>query len=456
MTGAGRSVYSVGQVNSYIRQLFQTDLVLSRISVRGEISNCRYHTSGHIYFSLKDENGQIRCVMFASGRRTLTFRLQDGQKVVVSGSISVYERNGEYQLYAASVRLDGIGALYEQYERLKKSLAEMGMFDPMYKKSIPRYIRTLGVVTAPTGAAVRDIINVSKRRNPGIRILLYPAQVQGEGAAQSIVRGLKLLDGAGCDTIIVGRGGGSIEDLWAFNEEIVAQAIFDMRTPVISAVGHETDFTIADYVADMRAPTPSAAAELAVDDMLQVRDALLERRRRLAALMGGKLELTRRMAESCRLKLEAGGPGGRLRSAMQDLDHTAEKMTLLMTGRVRSARERAASYALRLDISSRLEKAGMRAGQYRTLLDSGMQKKLQESEHRARVAGIRLHALSPEAGLERGYAYVQTQDGRGIASVKDISEGEVLRIRMKDGRIRAKVLECRSGEQTGEKRDGEC
>ena len=216
--------------------------MLSRIYVKGEISNCKYHTSGHIYFSLKDESGTIACVMFAGQRSGLSFRLQEGQQVIVLGSVSVYERNGQYQLYAREIMLDGAGALYEKFEALKKELEEMGMFAQEYKQAIPKYIRTLGIVTAPTGAAVRDIINISGRRNPYVQLILFPAQVQGEGAADSIVKGIRALEKKNVDVIIVGRGGGSIEDLWAFNEEKVARAIFECSVPVISAVGHENRY----------------------------------------------------------------------------------------------------------------------------------------------------------------------------------------------------------------------
>ena len=265
-----KNVYSVGQVNAYIKNIFIKDVILNRIYVKGEISNCKYHTSGHIYFSLKDESGAIACVMFAGNRKGLAFRLQEGQKVIVLGGVSVYERDGRYQLYAREIVLDGEGALYQQFARLKRELEEMGMFSPQYKKKIPFYSRRIGIVTAPTGAAIRDIINIARRRNPYVQLILYPALVQGEHAAASIVKGIQILERYGVDVMIVGRGGGSIEDLWAFNEEIVAKAIFACKTPVISAVGHETDTTIADYVADLRAPTPSAAAELAVADYRQL------------------------------------------------------------------------------------------------------------------------------------------------------------------------------------------
>ena len=268
------SVYTVGQINRYIRGMFSQDILLSSVRVRGEVSNCKYHTSGHIFFSLKDATGTINCIMFAGNRRGMDFRMADGDKVIADGSIEVYERDGRYQLYAKKISREGAGELYERFVRLKKELAEMGMFDPRYKKPVPKYAKRIGIVTAPTGAAIRDIQNIAGRRNPYVELVLYPALVQGEGAKESIVRGIEILDGAGVDVIIVGRGGGSIEDLWAFNEEVVAQAIFDCETPIISAVGHETDITIADYVADLRAPTPSAAAELAVFDFRAFKDAL--------------------------------------------------------------------------------------------------------------------------------------------------------------------------------------
>ena len=269
-----KNTYSVGQVNRYIKNMFTQDYLLQKIYVKGEVSNCKYHTSGHIYFSLKDETGTLNCVMFAGHRRGLAFAMKNGDKVIVGGSVDVYERDGRYQMYAKEITLEGAGTLYERYLALKQELEDMGMFAQEYKQPIPRFIRRLGVVTAPTGAAVQDIRNISYRRNPYLQIILYPALVQGAGAAESIVKGIQMLDKTDVDVIIVGRGGGSIEDLWAFNEEIVARAIFECSTPIISAVGHETDFTIADFVADLRAPTPSAAAELAVDDYRSVIEAV--------------------------------------------------------------------------------------------------------------------------------------------------------------------------------------
>ena len=232
-----KNVYTVAQVNGYIKNMFTQDFLLQSILVKGEVSNCKYHSSGHIYFTLKDGKGAIACVMFACNRSGLKFHMQEGQQVVVGGTIDVFERDGRYQLYAKSITLDGAGQLYERFEQLKRELAEQGLFAPEYKQPIPRFIRTLGVVTAPTGAAVRDIINIATRRNPYVQIILYPAIVQGEQAPASIVNGIRALERCKVDVMIVGRGGGSIEDLWAFNEEIVAQAIFDCSVPIISAVG---------------------------------------------------------------------------------------------------------------------------------------------------------------------------------------------------------------------------
>lgn len=297
-----RNVYTVKQVNAYIKNMFTQDFMLNRIYIKGEVSNCKYHTSGHLYFSLKDESGTIACVMFAGQRSGLSFRMQEGQQVIVLGSVSVYERDGRYQVYAKEIVLDGAGLLYEKFIKLKKELEEMGMFAPEYKKPIPKYVRTVGVVTAPTGAAVRDIINITRRRNPYVQILLYPALVQGDGASESVVRGIRALEEAKVDVMIVGRGGGSIEDLWAFNEEKVARAVFECSVPVISAVGHETDTTIIDYVADLRAPTPSAAAELAICNYRELLETIRTEQERMHRSMRRKMEVaslhTARYAEN--------------------------------------------------------------------------------------------------------------------------------------------------------------
>lgn len=389
--------YSVGQINTYIKNMFTQDFVLKRIYVKGEVSNCKYHTSGHIYFSLKDDTGSIACVMFAGMRKGLAFRMQNGQQVVVLGSVNVFERDGKYQLYANEIILDGAGLLYERFEALKQELEEMGMFAPEYKQPIPKYIKKLGVVTAPTGAAVRDIINVAGRRNPYVQIILYPALVQGEGAADSIVRGIRMLDGLGVDTMIVGRGGGSIEDLWAFNEEKVARAIFECETPVISAVGHETDVTIADFVADLRAPTPSAAAELAVEDVRLVQERLLQYRVQLGRRMADQVQQQRVRLAHGRTRLAYLSPENQIREKRQMLAEREDRLQELMAGQIRQKRHILALY---------IEK---------------------------------LSGLSPLERLNQGYAYVADAQKRKITSVSQMPAGSLVQIFVKDGSVTARV-----------------
>ena len=391
------SVYTVGQINAYIKRMFTQDFLLSRVYVKGEISNCKYHTSGHIYFSLKDETGTISCILFAGARKGLTFRLENGQRVVVFGGVSVYERDGTYQLYAKEVRLDGLGELYERYEALKRELEEMGMFAQEYKQPIPRFIRTLGVVTASTGAAVRDIIHVSKRRNPGIRIILYPAKVQGEGAAESIAAGIHALDRADVDTIIVGRGGGSIEDLWAFNEEIVARAVFECSTPIISAVGHETDTTICDFAADLRAPTPSAGAELAVDDVMRTLEQLARCKDRFQGMMRQRLREADSRLEQYRLQFRLNSPEHRIREMSQLLTEKEGKLQYLIDAKLKLCKHRLAGY---------IEK---------------------------------WKGLSPLTKLEQGYVLVTGDDGKRVTAAGQIKEKDRLWLYLADGRVEARA-----------------
>ena len=392
-----RNVYTVKQVNSYIKNMFTQDFRLNRIYVKGEVSNCKYHTSGHIYFSLKDESGTIACVMFAGQRGGLSFHMREGQQIIVLGSVNVYERTGSYQLYAQEIRLDGEGTLYEKYQMLKQELEEMGMFAPEYKKAIPRYAKRIGVVTAPTGAAVRDIMNISARRNPYVQLLLYPAQVQGEGAKESIVRGIRMLETKNVDVIIVGRGGGSIEDLWAFNDECVARAIFDCQVPVISAVGHETDVTIADYVADLRAPTPSAAAELAVWDYRQLQGYLDECRLRMNRSMTGTIRINRLRLKELDVRLSYLHPRHKLQDQQQRLIELEEELRTLMRDRVKEAR------------------------------------------HRLAIQIEKLNGLSPVRKLNQGFAYVEEADGGVVKSIRQVEMGDELTVYVTDGLIRTSV-----------------
>lgn len=414
-----QNVYSVGQVNAYIKSMFTQDYVLRRIYVKGEISNCKYHTSGHIYFSLKDESGTIACVMFASARKGLAFSMKNGQQVIVLGTVNVYERDGRYQLYASEIILDGAGLLYEKFEALKRELEEMGMFAPEYKQPIPRFIHRLGVVTAPTGAAIRDIIQVSKRRNPGIEIILYPALVQGEGAAESVAKGIRMLDDYGVDLMIVGRGGGSIEDLWAFNEEITARAIFNCRTPVISAVGHETDTTIADYVADLRAPTPSAAAELAVADLRSVQADVCRQSQQLQEAMLRKLWDVREKAAGRERILRMLGPDGQIREKRMRLLDAQERMSRCMEEKLQACRQETQQRAHRL-------------GQ-------GMEERHRDLCHRMKLYIEKMKGLSPLNRLDQGYSYTSDLLGKKVTQISQVKAGDLLQIFVSDGRILAEV-----------------
>ena len=392
-----KNVYTVGQVNTYIKNMFAQDFLLHRVCVKGEVSNCKYHTSGHIYFTLKDATGTISGVMFAGNRRGLAFRMKEGDRVVVTGSIEVYERDGKYQLYAKEITLDGEGDLYLRYEALNRVLEEMGMFAQEYKKPIPRYVKRVGIVTAPTGAAIQDIRNIASRRNPYVQLILYPALVQGEGAAESIVNGIHALDLLGVDVMIVGRGGGSIEDLWAFNEEIVARAIFECETPVISAVGHETDTTIADYVADLRAPTPSAAAELAVYDVERL---------------------------------------------MQDIASCENRLNRLMKNQAVLTKNRLLSYAARLKVLSpeyQLNSKKQYAAELEDRLGRTMRDVLNQKRHRMELLARDMDGLSPLKKLSQGFSFVSDMEGKNLSGVDQVETGDHIKIQMTNGCLEATV-----------------
>lgn len=392
-----KRIFTVSQINAYIKRMFASDYMLTRIYMKGEVSNVKYHSSGHIYFSLKDESSSLACVMFAGDRREgLTFRMENGQSVLVGGRISLYERDGTYQLYAKEIELAGSGALYAEFERLKMKLYEEGLFDHDRKKEIPAHPGKVGIVTAPTGAAVQDIMQIAKRRNPYVQLYLYPAKVQGEGAAASIARGIRTLDQMELDTIIIGRGGGSMEDLWAFNEEIVARAIYEANTPIISGTGHETDTTIADYAADLRASTPSAACELAIPDIFVTLERLDYYRKRLHFLMENRLSKNRDAIEYYQKTFSYLHPENRL------LDY---KMT--------HAR-----------LAERLGQA--------------MDTKLDERRHAFILKAQRLHDLSPFQRLVGGYGYV-TIKKKPVLSIQEVKKGDAMEIQLSDGRIFATV-----------------
>lgn len=398
-----KSVYSVSQVNSYIKNMFTQDFVLNSIYIKGEVSNCKYHTSGHIYFSLKDKGGVISGVMFAGNRGGLNFTLKEGQDVIVLGSVSVYEKSGSYQVYAKQIMLDGAGQLYQKYEELKKELEEMGMFDIMYKQPIPKYATKIGICTASTGAAIQDIRNISSRRNPYVQLYLYPAIVQGENAVASIVQGLRYLDEMDMDVIIVGRGGGSIEDLWAFNEEAVARTIFNMKTPVISAVGHETDTTIADYVADLRAPTPSAAAELAVFDYNEFKNKLFQYKRTLENKLEREIQKNRILVKNYEARVNYASPKNQLLTKKQYVDELFTKMENLFKN------------------------------------------KLTNDKHTLGILAERLNGLSPLNKLSNGYAYITDDNLHTITSVGQIDVGEKVVLNLKDGKVTSVVEKIEKG-----------
>lgn len=390
-------VFSVTQVNNYIKNMFVKDYVLNRIYMKGEVSNCKYHSSGHVYFTLKDETGQMACVMFAGNRTGLTFRLEEGQSVIVFGGISVYERDGKYQMYAKEIRLDGLGLLYERFEALKQQLLQEGLFDEKHKKKIPSYPKKIGIVTAKTGAAIQDIINISSRRNPYVQLILYPAKVQGEGAALTVVKGIKALEALDVDTIIIGRGGGSIEDLWAFNEEIVARAIYHCSIPIISAVGHETDTTIADYVSDLRAPTPSAAAELAVNDISLVEATLVNYHSFLVNSVMRKITLSRDRMKQAEVRLNYQNPAYLLRQKRQYV----------------------------IDLEDRLKMK--------------MQVILNRKKHQLAITIEQMKRLSPLDKLKSGFSYVANEEGKVINRISKVKLGQKLTITVTDGMITARA-----------------
>ena len=395
---------TVSKINAYIKNMFRQDYVLSRVSVKGEISNCKYHTSGHIYFTLKDEGGTLSAIMFASQAKSLAFHLSDGMQVIVSGRIEVYERDGKYQLYANSIVQDGIGDLYKKFEELKRQFRDMGYFESEYKRPIPYFSKKIGIVTASTGAAIHDIMNISYRRNPYVSLVLYPALVQGEGAASSIVSGIEKLDTMGMDVIIVGRGGGSIEDLWAFNEECVAEAIFNAKTPIISAVGHETDFTIADFVADLRAPTPSAAAELAVADIYQIENKITGYEELINSAFMKVISQKRTVIDNYSMRLKYLNPVSRINEKRITLDRLKER------------------------------------------LDDNMSKLLKDYRHKLEVYASRLHGVSPLEKLGQGYSCTQNENGVPVTSVSNISLGDIITTTLKDGEIISQIKEVKNNE----------
>ncbi len=395
----GSNAISVSELNNYIKNLFSSSRFLSSVTVMGEISNFTYHRSGHLYFSLKDSDGQIKAVMFRSSAARLKFMPESGMKVIVHGSVSVFERDGTYQLYVTSMQPDGIGALYLSYEQLKERLGAEGLFSDEYKKILPEIPERIGVITSPTGAAVRDIINVIGRRFPLAKIYLYPALVQGVGSEASLIKGLDYFDKSGLvDVIIIGRGGGSIEDLWSFNSERLARKIFETNIPIISAVGHETDFTICDFVSDMRAPTPSAAAELAVPD---------------------------------------------IRELYMRLDSYVNRYTVSLVRRCEIAEERLLLFKSKI-FDNRLEQYILHLSEKvdvtKKMLVNSMMQKIEKDKDKFLIASEKLFALSPLSILKRGYSVTSNNDGK-IATVENTNVGDNITIKVFDGKISAVVTD---------------
>ena len=390
---------TVTDLNKYIKNKIDGDEMLNNVLVKGEISNFKKHYTGHMYFTLKDENSLIKCVMFKSYTTHLSFMPKDGMKVMVLGSVAVFERDGIYQIYAKAMKEDGLGSLYTAYEELKKKLEQEGLFAESHKKKIPFMPKTIGVLTSNTGAVIRDIINVSTRRNPGVHIRLYPVPVQGPGAAEKIAEGIKFMnENKLADVLIIGRGGGSLEDLWPFNEEIVARAIYDSELPIISAVGHETDFTIADFVADLRAPTPSAAAELAVANIEDVRETLKLYNNRYKVALKKKIELMRLSYEKCMARPAYKNPTQKINEQYMVIDMKVKA------------------------------------------LQNSMMLKLKEAKTSFVKETAKLDSLSPLKTLTRGYSIVTKQEsGKVIKSVDDLNSGEKVNLRLSDGQKTATI-----------------
>lgn len=393
-------IFTVGQINRYIRNLLENDFILSSLLVKGEISNFKAHSSGHLYFTLKDASGALSCVMFRQDAVGLPFEPENGMQVVVYGHISLYEKTGQYQLYAEFLEPLGIGALQVAFEQLKEKLAAEGLFDGDFKREIPKNPSCIAVITSPTGAAVRDILQIVKRRDPNVKVAIFPTLVQGEQAAADIVRSLKLVNEWGkADVIILGRGGGSMEDLWCFNDENVARAVFASEIPVISAVGHETDFTITDFVADMRAPTPSAAAELATTPLTERREAFHRLELRLERDVSALLTSCRRRLDLLKSRPVMERPLERIYRTMMDVEETQQRLDKEMTNRLMQRAER---------------------WQYLT---------------------NRLEAASPLAVMSRGYVMAVASSGKLLTSVKQAEVGDRVTLHLQDGKMETNIQE---------------
>ncbi|GIP58082.1 exodeoxyribonuclease VII large subunit [Paenibacillus sp. FSL W8-0186] len=451
-----QKIYTIKELNRYIRMKMESDTLLSEVWIRGEISNFTHHSSGHMYFTLKDKDSRIKSIMFASHNQRLPFIPREGTRVIARGNVSVYERDGQYQFYATQMQPDGIGSLYLAFEQLKQKLEAEGLFAPQRKRPLPAFPRVIGVVTSPTGAAVRDILTTLERRYPQAKIVLHPVLVQGKGAAPSIVKAIRTMNALGeADVLIVGRGGGSLEELWAFNEEAVARSIYESAIPVISAVGHETDFTIADFVADLRAATPTAAAELAVPHAAELREQLRQRER---VLQQGLQHQLRQAQE--RLRRLAASPA--LRQPRRSLLQHAERLDMLQARLVRRMRAQAeltgAAHArlhqrlLRYHPQDTLALTKRRHEEASRLLRSAMNGILKEKSQTLAYGIRQLDALSPLKVMARGYSLVYDEKGRRLVkSLKDVEPGDLVRVKLTDGELDCQVWGMRGeGDDLGD------
>jgi exodeoxyribonuclease VII large subunit len=452
---ADRRVLTVRELTRYIKMKLESDELLQGVWVQGEISNFTHHTSGHMYFTLKDKDARIKCVMFASYNQRLPFRPKEGMKVLACGNVSVYERDGQYQFYVVEMQPDGIGSLYLAFEELKRRLEREGLFDPARKRPIPKFPRAVGVITSPTGAAVRDIVTTLGRRMPSVPVVLDPVLVQGKHAAPSIVRAIERMNELGeVDVLIVGRGGGSLEELWAFNEEIVARSIRASRIPVISAVGHETDFTIADFAADLRAATPTAAAELAVPHHLEVRRALhqyeLRLRNGLANQAARKRERLQRLMRSPFFMY----PRQHLLQPAERLDRLRDRLRHAAQARLNLERERLMYAERRLAAVSPQEQARLareRLGGLGRRLEQAARNAVKDSRRRFLAATRHLDALSPLKTMQRGYGLVYDEaEARLVKSVRDVQPGDLVKVRLADGRLDCHVWAIEETGRAGE------
>ncbi|MGG1573692.1 exodeoxyribonuclease VII large subunit [Fictibacillus sp. NRS-1165] len=433
---------TISSVTRYIKRVFEEDDNLNNVWVRGELSNVKRHSRGHLYFTLKDEHSKVNAVMFSGNNRFLSFQPEEGMKVLIQGEISVYEPQGQYQLYARTMKKDGVGNLFLAYEELKRKLESEGLFNSSRKKKVPSFPDEIGVITSPTGAAVRDIITTIRRRFPIAKVTVYPVLVQGSGAAASIAKAIEKANRGPSDVLIIGRGGGSIEELWAFNEELVVRAIYGSTIPVISAVGHETDFTIADFVADLRAPTPTAAAELAVPHIAELHDRLAQRNFRLTRAVGDQIAQYRQRLSRLQKSYAFRYPDQLIKQKEVELDRVLEMMTREMNRNIERQKSKIRQMQKQLSYFSpgdqilKMKEKQLKLG--KSLIRS-MQQQVKGSQSGFQGKLSRLNALNPLAVMERGYSLVYREDEQLVKSVKQIQPGDTIKVRLQDGKLDCQV-----------------